>query len=302
METKITETLKGKVKDSSTNLYINNLKRLNDNQEIKSLAFLKDTEKIFSKLEKYKPNTKKSYLISIVSTLKDKPNMKKVAKTYYDAMMKLNGELKETHNTKSEVQKENWITQEEVKAKLEELKAKIPQDKKKLTAEEFKDLTNYFVLSLYVLQSPRRNLDYQDNLLTRKSIQDIPSNTNITDMETGEFIFSNYKTEKKYKTQRVPFSEEFKGCLDLWLKYHPLRKEKKAPIPLLCDFEGQTFKQTNDITRILNKIFGKRIGVSMLRNIFLTDKFGGAIKEIKETTLEMGTSPEMAENIYIKVE
>ena len=301
MESKIAETLKTKVKDSSTNLYMNNLKRLNDNQDIKSLTFLKDTEKIFSKIEKYKPNTQKSYLISIVSVLKDKPNMKKVGKIYYDAMMKLNGELK-VNNTKTDTQKENWISQEEVKSKLEELKAKIPLDKKKINAEEYKDLLNYFVLSLYVLQSPRRNLDYQDNIITRKSIQDIPTHINITDLETGEFIFSNYKTEKKYKTQRIPFSEDFKGSLDLWLKYHPLRKEKKAPIPLLCDFEGQPFKQNNDITRILNKIFGKKIGVSMLRNIFLTDKFGGSIAELKETTTEMGTSPETAENNYIKVD
>lgn len=296
------ESLKAKVKDSSVLLYMKNLKRLNNNQEIKNLNFLKDTPEIFSKIEKYKPNTQKTYLISIVSVLKNVPNMKKYHKVYYDAMMKLNGELK-VNNTKSETQEKNWITQEEVLAKWKELNENIQKDKKKLTEPEYYNLLEFVVLSLYVLQAPRRNADYQDNYIVKKMTTELPTDHNYTDMEKKEFVFNNYKTQSKYKTQIIPFNEELKTILDLWLKHHPLKKFlKQNPIPLLVTFEGEPFIQTNSITRILNKIFGKKIGVSMLRNIYLTDKFGDTIKDLQNTTLDMGTSAGTAENNYIKID
>jgi len=302
MENKIIENLKSKVKESSTLLYMKNLKRLNGNQEIKNLNFLKDTPEIFSKIEKYKPNTQKTYLISIVSVLKAQPNMKKYHKTYYDAMMKLNGELK-VNNTKSDSQSENWITQEEVLAKWEELKNLVPKDKKKLSEEEFYNLLEFVVLSLYVCQAPRRNADYQNNYIVKKMMPELPTEHNYTDIEKNEFVFNNYKTQSKYKTQIIPFNSELTSILTMWLKYHPLKKFLKSnPIPLLVSYEGEPFVQTNSITRILNKIFGKKIGVSMLRNIYLTDKFGDTIKDLHETTLDMGTSAGTAENNYIKID
>ena len=95
MESKITTALSSRnVSDSSKELYLKNLKRLNDNNEIKNLNFLKETDKIFEKISKFKPNTQRTYFISVVACLKDVPRFKKVYKIYYDKMMELNEELK----------------------------------------------------------------------------------------------------------------------------------------------------------------------------------------------------------------
>ena len=59
--------------DSSIKLYTSNIKRLNDNIIPKNLNFLKNTDTILEKIDKYKPTTKRSYLISIVSLLKEQP-------------------------------------------------------------------------------------------------------------------------------------------------------------------------------------------------------------------------------------
>ena len=59
------------ISSSSKNLYIKNLTRLNDGGQIKNVNFLKDLDSIHQKLEKYKPNTRRSYIISIVSLLKE---------------------------------------------------------------------------------------------------------------------------------------------------------------------------------------------------------------------------------------
>jgi hypothetical protein len=58
----------------------------------------------------------------------------------------------------------------------------------------------------------------------------------------------------------------------------------------------------NDITKRLNKIFGKKIGASMLRNIYSTDKFSDLAKELKNAAAQMGTSPQMLLNQYTKTD
>jgi hypothetical protein len=66
------------------------------------------------------------------------------------------------------------------------------------------------------------------------------------------------------------------------------------------DSKGQPIHQVNAITRILNSIFGKKIGVSLLRNIYLTDKFKEPVNELQRTANAMGTSSSTIQDNYIK--
>jgi hypothetical protein len=299
---------KNTLTDSSIKLYTKNILRLNNDVEPKNLNFLKDVEKILERINKYKPTTQRSYLIAIVSLLKELPKMKKVHDKYYELMMGMNKELKE-NNTKSDSQKDNWMDQEQVKEvynNLEnEVKAMI-ENKKKLNADEYNKLLKYFLLSLYVLQKPRRNMDYQKMLISKSSVPtDLNNEFNYLDLENGKFIFNNYKTKGTYKTQEVDVTPEMKKVIDIFLKFHPCKKymkTKKDLIMMLVNYDETPFENNNDITRMLNKIFGKKIGVSMLRSIYLTDKFGNDVEQLKETSQEMGTSNSTILNNYIKVE
>jgi chorismate-pyruvate lyase len=58
----------------------------------------------------------------------------------------------------------------------------------------------------------------------------------------------------------------------------------------------------NSITRILNKVFGKKVGVSLLRNIYLTDKYSNKVEDLKEDAEAMGTSSNTILNNYVKVD
>jgi hypothetical protein len=69
---------------------------------------------------------------------------------------------------------------------------------------------------------------------------------------------------------------------------------------LLVNVEGKPLDRSNQITRRLNSLFGKKISSSMLRNIFLTEKFATPMAELKEATKAMGTSTNVAMNQYIK--
>ena len=79
------------ISDSSKNLYMSNLKRLNLNQPIVDLEFLKNSDDIVSLVSKYKPSTKRSFIISVISVIKDDVEM---YKTYFNLLVKINQEVK----------------------------------------------------------------------------------------------------------------------------------------------------------------------------------------------------------------
>jgi hypothetical protein len=310
------------ISESSKNLYLKNLVRLNDGQPLKNLNFLKDVEAIKTKLDALKANTRRTYIIAIVSLLKssiDQPKMKKLYDKYYPSLEAINKDLK-TSNEKTPKETDNWISQEEIKSKFEELKSVLPElstNKKKITELQYNKLLDALLLGLYVLQKPRRNLDYQDMIVTTQKVKvkkggvvslDIPKDDtaikslpNVLNLPDNRFEFNNYKTKGTYSKQSEPIDYELRQMIELYLKYHPLAKEmKKEAVPFIVSFDGKPFTNNNDFTRLLNKIFGKKIGVSMLRKIFLTDKFKDTLDELKSTATAMGTSTSTIQDHYIK--
>jgi len=291
------------ISSNSLNLYTKNLIRLNDGKEIKNFTFLKNIPTILDKIKDYKPNTRRTYLISIVSLLKQEPKFKKLYDEYYKILLEYNKNLK-TNTEKSETQTENWISQEDVIKKQQELMTILQQieGKSKITAEQYYRLFDLLVLSVYTLNSPRRNLDYLKMNVVSKYSDDLPTDNNYLDLSNKQFIFRNYKTKKTYTDQTVPINDDLFSIIKVFLKYHPLKKMMKGKfnIPLLVNYTEQPLNNSNEITRILNKIFGKKIGSSMLRNIFLTSKYGDDMQQLQQDTTAMGTSVNTAKDNYIK--
>lgn len=294
---------KPEISASSRKLYIHNLSRLNKGKPIKNLNFLQPPA-ILEQLNEMKPNTRRTYLIAIVSSLKDRPEAKhkKLYTRYYDELMKLNGELK-NNTTKSDKQKDNWIEQDDVMGKCDDLKDILDEikGKKKINESEYNRLLELVILSLYCLQAPRRNKDYIDMMIVKKTPEDDEDNyLNVADWE---WVFNNYKTKGTYHQKRLPVPDELKEILQVYLAHHPEAKEikKKMPsVPFLMKYNGTVLKTSTDMTRMLNKILGGKVGSSMLRNIFLTSKYGDIQKEMAKDAEAMATSVETATNNYIK--
>ena len=291
---------------NSINLYKRNLLKLNDNKPIKSFNFLKNKEEILNKIKELKPTTQRSYIISICSVLRDIPKYKKMYEEYFELLKDFNNDLK-VNTDKSEKQEKNWISQEEVLSvhkKLKEDVINLLQKKRKIDkAVSNKLFLNYMILSLYTLINPRRNKDY--------SLMKIASNTDdenynylmIDKKNTMKFILNKYKTDKKYHSVEIDVPDDLKEVIQLYLKYHPLKaelKKKDYDMPFLVDEQGKGLKNSTEITKILNKIFGMKISSSMLRNIFLTDKYGDVMEELKKDTKAMATSVDVEMNTNIK--
>lgn len=292
---------------TSRKLYLYNLTKLNGGKSVSNLKFLSNAD-LLDKINEAKPNTRRTYLISVVSALKDRPEakFKKLYAKFYEQLVNLNKELKDNTEKTPKV-KENWVEQgtiKEIQQKLQEIIPKI-QSKKKISPEEYDELLRLVVLSLYTLQAPRRNKDYVDMSIVKK----VPADTehNYLDISEWKWVFNNYKTQKKYQQKVVDIPPELQEILKVYLKFHPDAKELKKKSPekashFLMKSDGTGVTTSTDMTRLLNKIFGKKIGCSMLRSIFLTDKYGKMAEEMKDDTSAMGTSVDTALNNYIKAE
>lgn len=294
------------ITDNSRKLYIRNLTKLNENKEIKNLTFLKNNKKILDKIKDYKPNTQRAFIISVVSLLncaKTKDNKyNDLYITYFEILEDMNKNLRDaTKKTDKEV--DNMISQDEVNKIYNEYKFIYDEIKnsKKLSNSDYINLLKYVVLSLYILHPPRRNLDYQNMLIVKEYNNEMNNKYNYFDMKTNEFIFNNYKTAKTYKSQIVKINNELVDILKTYLKFHINRKNiGKDNVYLLVDENGENFKNVNSMTRFLYKIFGKKIGVSMLRKIFLTDKYKEVVDNLKKDSNLMSNSIDTILNNYIK--
>jgi hypothetical protein len=297
--------------DSSINLYIRNLEKLNNDNPLKNFNFLKDTETIIKQLSEYKENTKRGYLISICSCLstdKDNKQKEKLYSEYYKLLNEKNNTLKELEkeNKLSNTQSTNWIEWKDVEKKYNELKEKINKitSYKEINEHTYNVLLQYVILSLYYLLPPRRNQDYYKMVLIKSYKPDMDINTNYLDYDKKEFIFNVYKTSKKEGSQIEKIPEELEKVIDIYLKYHPLIKNKKIKnkdiFPFLVYYNGEAFSSVNCITRILNKIFDKAIGSSMLRHSYLSHKYGDVLKEQKRDSELMGHSLSQQKD-YIKI-
>jgi hypothetical protein len=289
------------VVESTANAYVKTLYVLNSKTPFKTLSFLRNKASIMEHIEEYAPSTQKSVLASIVSVLSlvsEKPSYKAVYKYFYEKMMEKSKPLESDQNDKTAKQKDNWVSWSEIKEVCDALRAKMVEysAKKTISPSDFNHLLQYLVLSLYVYIQPRRNQDYLDMVVVKKWKEDMPKDKNYLDLATSKFVFNKYKTAKKYGTQTIDIPDTADApLLDVittYLKYHPLWKATKGKeaVPFLVSADEKPLVAVNAITRILNKIFGKKVGSSMLRHIFLSDKYD--IKEMQTDAEAMGHSIE----------
>lgn len=293
--------------ESTINSYINNLIRLNNNKEPKSLTFLNNIKNIKNLLKDYKPRTIKTYIASILTILRlfNKDNLISKYEDYLKEIIKETDE-QDNKNIKSDTQKENWIEWSEIKNKLEELKNDVfkNSNKKKISRTDYKKLLNLVILSLYVLNEPRRNMDYIEmDVINKYDIDKHSNNKNYLDLDKMRFIFNKYKYSRNKASnkvqQRIDIDEELKEIINYYIKRHP--HKNKSQYPFLVNYDGKPFNNSSSITKILNKIFNKNIGSSMLRHIYLTYKFGDTMKEMKESAENMAHSTAQQKK-YIKFE
>lgn len=298
------------VAESTANKYISNLTTLNGAKPFKSLAFLRKTDDIDSRLAELAPSTRLAYnagITSVLSLFKSKPGYKKAYEHYAKATAEGSDARRSADpHEKSAKQEEAWMTWEEVSRIRSDLADAVDKFKsaRALTSDQYETLLQYMLLSLYTLTAPRRNLDYEAMCIVPKVTDESDKDKNYLDYGAKQFVFNRYKTARKYGQQKEDIPAELWDALSMYLKFHPLMKKKlpkSACIKFLVKPDGTPLNSANGITRLLNKALGKRVGSSMLRHIFLTNKYGDTLKEMEDDASAMGHSVSQQRE-YVKEE
>ena len=78
-----------------------------------------------------------------------------------------------------------------------------------------------------------------------------------------------------------------------YLRHNPnfrTARGRTADFRFLVKPDGTPLTAVNAITRLLNKLFGKRVGSSMLRHSYLSQKYGTVLEEMKQDAQMMAHS------------
>ena len=265
------QRLVDKVKPSSARLYVGNLSRVGIETEA-DLEKLKDIPALLQRISRYAVTTRKTYVSSIVTVLDQYPEHQALMKAY-KKILSQEWEVLRTErpdNEKTQKQKKLWMSWKSVNDKVNEIKDK--------------DSIEYLVGCLYTMIEPRRNMDY---LLMTIGESEAENNWYVD----GKFVFNRYKTSDEYGRQIMNVPENLQKVLNNYIGTRTegyILKENGRPLHI------------NGITRILNSIFGGGIGCSMLRHIYLSEKYGANYNERKLDAEHMAHSL-ATQNKYIKM-
>jgi len=270
--------------ESSAKQYLQTLYKLNGSNSFSSLAWTKNVEAVQAVVDTYALSTRGTQyniLVAALSTVKS-GYTKAIAYWQGKAMESRTERNALPKHQKSEKQESNWVSMEEVLALKTALETAVAgfAKKKTLTKAQFETLQRLMVLSLYTDIPPRRNMDYLLMHIAKVLPADADTTKNYFDVANSRFVFNRYKTAKVYQQQVVSVPESLQKVLALYLKFHPGNSKDVNEVPLLVKASGAPMTAKNGITTILNKVFGKAVGSSMLRHIFLSEKYGDDLKEL----------------------
>jgi len=303
-----------KLRASSINAYASNLNKLHklmfDGEEISDLDFLKDRKKVMKTIEDKKLSTRKTYLAAIVVALMAFEKDEKLISPYRDDMealaKKFNDDMEK--QKKSETQDKNWVSLAALRKVMRKYRNEL--NEKGIFKKEYDDLTNkefdllqkWIVASLYILDDnpPLRN-NYIMNVISNKDYEKLSEKekeernyTVVKSRNNKFFSLGNYKTSGKYGTKIIPVGKKLNSALNIWLKFN-----KTGNLLLNSKREPMT---ANGLTKYLQKTFsptGKNISSSMIRHIFISEKFPAQNAEKEEVAEKMGHSVEQ-QTLYSK--
>jgi integrase len=196
---------------------------------------------------------------------------------------------------KTQKQEENMIPMTDVVKLRDSMHDVIKAFPAEITAKEHEYLLAWILICLYTRIPPRRNQDYVYMQVVDELPVDESADANYYVTSTKEFVFNKYKTKKHYGQQVLEVPDELVADLELYMKWRPERSER-----LLVHHDGSVIHAVNGITRILNRAFGKRIGATALRHIYLSDKYANVVQERQADAAAMAHSVDV-QATYIKL-
>jgi hypothetical protein len=298
---------KRNIKPNSLKAYLISLQKTHDfiegKGELEDLNFLKNEEEVVEKLQDLKLSTQKNYLSAIIVALDamndegDYDDELEYYRGYLAELQKQHQEEQEKQQ-KTKSQDENWVSMKQLRKVMNGYKADIMErellTKPELNRKQFDLVQKWVVANLFLDdENPPTRLDYapmkviKEEDFNKLSDEDKEDNNYLVLKSRNKkyFHFGEYKTAKKYGANVIPVGKKLNSVLNIWLRINPTDS-------LLLNSQGKP-QTANGLGKYITKVFeptGKKIGVNLLRHIFITEKFEPQLEEKKKVASQMGHS------------
>ena len=306
--TEIIKKERPNLKDISIKQYIKSLNKLKDLFESDNYEFLKEPNEVMEKLSNLHFTTIRNTLNAVIVYLMAVDGDKDIIKTYTEKRDELNKQYVEEQEKGiiSDKQSKNFATKEELNKMIEEMETQLKPIRKKeeLSKKENALLQVYTIFNIY-MKMPMRNDIAGMIALKQGAFNKLPkeerdsNNYLVINKNNLYFILNNYKTKGTYNELKIDVEDKgLKKILFYFLKRNG---------------EGVLFKSqvgtpltSNALTQLLTKIskryMGKSVSTTMLRKIYLSDKYSDVKDEMKKDSVMMGHSLDEALAVYVKKE
>jgi len=301
--------MKPNLRDTSVQSYAVSLKSIAP-PGATDLEFLKDTDVVMDRLEKYKPNTRKNYLNAAIVVLKGSKDdtYKKAVEFYEEKRDKFQNDYQEVvkAHKKTASQEKNWVTWPDYEAMVKKMGSEV-KSRGSMNSSEEQRFQDYLIVLLHQ-HYPVRN-DFADLLVRtqmqwrRMSEHERKSRNYFVYGSARQggsfrFVLNHYKTSGKLGQRVMEVTDGVvKRALRRWIRHnqsdHFLRNRKGEPL--------NSNGITKALTRIGEKELGKKIGSSLLRHSYLSHKYADVNKE-KQKDAEIMMHSLKTQSEYVKTE
>ena len=228
--------------------------------------------------------------------------------------------LKELNQQKAELmksgeltgkQKSAWIDWKEIVKLRKMVNRRVNLTKlyeRPFNRKDFLVLQRLLILSLLTMLPGVARLDYATiRIIGKKKFEKLPNQTAENYLVTGprmKIIFQKYKTAKTYGVVNIPVAKYSRPLQRLLQKHVRFLHENFPENDCLFLNQNLTCMSRNSLTKFLQRMFKeffkKNVSVTMLRHIFLTNKYDKKqLEEQAETSKFMMHSPAMMRD-YVK--
>lgn len=252
-----------------------------------TLDFLDDADAVIAWIDssKYATNSRKTFYIAIVSTLKNNDLFPFAVEQYRAKMDTLNNQVA----TKA---KDQELTDAEKAKYLEWPQILEAYEKIRLAVHDLQSFQDYLLISLYVLMPPER-LDYAKMRIVSEEPAEHGANYLIWNSKPY-FLLTDYKTYSKYGAKRSPPLP--KALCDIIRQWRTLVDDEY----LLLDGNGGPMPEWllgQTIISVFEKFTGKKVGANILRHSYESWRRKGemSFKESAELARQMGHSLTMSQ-------
>lgn len=295
------------LREISVKQYELNLRKLKSLFETDNYNFLKSPENVKEKIKDLHYTTQRNMYNSIIVLLMALDVDKKRQKTI-EKYSKMRDDLNQRYADEnangviSEKQKPNFAKMEEVDDMIDKLRKEVMPLKKKakLTQKDISRLRAYVLFSM-LKRLPTRNdmagmryitqTDYKNLTNTEKEA----NNYLVDERGNMKFIYNMYKTSKKYGENVIPAPPELKPIIRMYLKMMDYKHGDNI-FPLTRNALSQLLLKQSE------RLIGKKISSTMMRKIYLSDKYAGMKEEMEADAKIMGHDKATAQAVYVKTD